>query len=375
MKIIADENIDFLSETFAKHGELIRMNGRNIPEFLTPGIDALIVRSVTKINSLPEKSNLKFVGTTTIGTDHINIDLLHKNGIYFSNAAGCNSTAVAEWTIAAILNYICTNSLELNKIKLGIVGFGNIGKKVNLLAGKLGIQTFVNDPPLQDEGFNFPFVTLENLEECDIITFHLPLTKSGKYPSYGLIDENHTVLNSNVKLLINSSRGEIISIKTLKKFAESGEKSVYLDVWEGEPVIDTYFLDYVELATPHIAGYTAEGKFNGTMMIYEQFCNFFGFPQSDKLELPKMMVRFTRKDVPALENVSSLLSTIAHHKEDTEQLKKAKSLLQDDLGKYFDELRKNYLPRREWSNIILKSSDFNNNEIVILQTLGFNFED
>lgn len=375
MKIIADENIDFLSQTFAKHCELITVNGRKIPELLNPGIDALIIRSVTKINSLPEKSNLKFVGTATIGIDHINIDLMQKNGIYFTNAGGCNSTGVAEWTIAAILNYICSNSLDVNKIKLGVIGFGNIGKKVNSIARKLGIQTFVNDPPLEDEGFDFPFVPLESLAECDILTFHLPLTNSGKYPSYGLINESHNLLNSNVKLIVNSSRGEIISNKSLKKFAESGEKTVYLDVWEGEPVIDTNLFDYVELATPHIAGYTLEGKFNGTMIIYEQFCKFFGFPQTDKLELPKIQVRFNRKNVSALENVATLLSTIARHKEDTEKLKKAKSLLRDDLGKYFDELRKNYLPRREWSNIILKSSDFNKREILILQTLGFNFED
>lgn len=287
IKIIADENLAYPNELFSQFGEVRLVNGRNISNSMLKDIDVLIVRSVTDVNeSLLAGTNVKFVGTATIGTDHIDIDYLNKNGIAFASAAGCNSYAVAEYLVAALLFTAVKENFSVKDKTIGVVGVGNVGSKVVRFCEALEMRILKNDPPLYRAGKLSDALPLNDLFDADIISLHVPLTFEGENKTFHLFDEDKlNRLKDNV-ILINTSRGSVVNNNSLKEIIEKKNLKIIWDVWENEPNIDEQLVDQVIIGTPHIAGYTFEGKVNGTIMIYEALVEFLKKEKFISLKLP-----------------------------------------------------------------------------------------
>ncbi len=287
LNILVDENIPFAEKIFSKIGNVQTSHGRKIENRDLKDIDALIVRSITRVNQeLLEDSAVKFVGTATIGTDHIDIEYLNKKSMGFSNASGSNANSVAEYVFAVIFHYCKTYQKKMNQLSLGVVGIGNIGSIVADRAEKLGMKVMQNDPPLElrKQGVKKEFYKLEDLMGADIITIHTPLTRTGKYSTFYLFDEN--ILNKLGKntLLINSARGAVVDNNyLLQMLKQNKNKNAVLDVWEGEPHINPGLLEKVYMGTPHIAGYSFDGKVNGAVMMHNKVCEHFNI--DSKLDL------------------------------------------------------------------------------------------
>jgi erythronate-4-phosphate dehydrogenase len=270
LKIVADENIAYAQHFFADMGELILLPGRAISRSDVQDADILLVRSVTSVNrELLEGSSVRFVGSCTIGTDHVDAQWLSENNIHFSYAPSCNAQAVVEYVLAALLAL----EVDLSVSKVGIVGCGNVGGRLLRCLQKSGFDVVGCDPFLVDS--DLPLVDFEKIITCDVICLHTPLTKSGAHPTYHIFDKSVINKLKAGAVLLNAGRGAVIdNAALLRRIENSGDLNVVLDVWENEPAISDDLLAHVAIGTPHIAGYSAEGKLRGTEMVYEALCNF-----------------------------------------------------------------------------------------------------
>ncbi|MEG0405579.1 MAG: 4-phosphoerythronate dehydrogenase [Acinetobacter sp.] len=348
MKIIADENLAFTDYFFAEFAEIQHKAGRTLTHVDVQDADALLVRSVTKVNhALIDQTKIQFVGSATIGTDHLDILALEQQNIAWSNAAGCNAQAVAEYVITALL-HLNIDLLEQEKaFTLAIVGLGNVGKRLAIMAQLLGWNVIGYDPYVQLAGIeNLSFDEL--LKHADAISIHVPLTLSGEYPTQHLFNEAAFAAMKPSAILINSARGPVIQQSALMADIEKTKRQVVLDVFEFEPEIPEILLNMLALATPHIAGYSLEGKARGTQMIYEAFCRKFAYPASKQFEsqLPSVAPYFEQQALNAA--LRQHLTQIYDIATDDQQLR---DCVQN--GKVeqtaFDLLRKNYPLRREWA--------------------------
>jgi len=281
MKIVADDKIPFLKGVLEPYTEVIYLPGKQIDNKVLKDADALLIRTRTKCNSSILKGTaVKFIGTATIGYDHIDTEYCRKNGITWTNAPGCNSSSVQQYIAAALLRISGKFKYKLKNKTIGIVGVGNVGSKVEKLARVLEMNVLLNDPPrARKEGSN-GFVTLDQLLiESDIVTAHVPLNLTGEDKTYHLFDEKSFGMMRRGTWFINSSRGEVIDTAALKNAIDSGKlMGTVVDVWENEPDIDTELLEKAFLSTPHIAGYSTDGKANGTSMAVSSLCKFFNLP-------------------------------------------------------------------------------------------------
>lgn len=279
MKLVADINIPFLKGVFDLYFDnVILLPAKEINREVIKDADALLVRTRTFCNAeFLEGSNVKFIGTATIGFDHIDTEFCNSRGIEWVSAPGCNSGAVQQWVAASLIHISKSKGINLDGKTLGIVGVGNVGRKVLEVALALGMKVLCCDPPRKKIEHLSDFVDLKTIaQQSDFITFHVPLTYQGIDSTYHLVDE--TLINSlkdNV-ILINSSRGEVIETQSLINAINNRKfTSVALDVWENEPNISNELLELVDIATPHIAGYSLEGKVNGTAMVVDALSKFF----------------------------------------------------------------------------------------------------
>ncbi|BBV65037.1 4-phosphoerythronate dehydrogenase PdxB [Kluyvera ascorbata] len=371
MKILVDENMPYARELFSRLGEVRAVPGRPIPTDALTDADALMVRSVTKVNEalLGDKA-IKFVGTATAGTDHVDQSWLTQAGIGFSAAPGCNAIAVVEYVFSALLMLAERDGFALADRTVGIVGVGNVGGRLQKRLEALGIKTLLCDPPRADNGDEGDFRSLDELvAEADVITFHTPLYKEGQYKSLHLADEALIRRLKPGTILINACRGPVVDNAALLKCLEEGQNlSVVLDVWEPEPDLNLALLDKVDLGTSHIAGYTLEGKARGTTQVFEAYSQFIGQPQEVALSTLLPAPEFGRislhgpLDQPTLKRLAHLVYDV---RRDDAPLRKVAGIPGE-----FDKLRKNYLERREWSSLTVECDDADAAEL--LQKLGFN---
>lgn len=379
-----DEDIPFAKEVFGRIGTVKTINGREITNRILRDYDILIIRSITKVDEeLLQNCGIKFIGTATTGTDHIEIDYLKKAGIGFANAAGSNTNSVVEYVFAALFDYCSEKNIDIRKTTLGIVGAGNIGGQIAKKAEQLGINILKNDPPLEEKGMGEKFYTLDDLMDADFITIHTSLTNTGKYPTYHLFDEARINKLNPDAVLINTARGAVIDNKALLKALEKRKiKDVILDVWENEPFIDIDLLKKVWRGTPHIAGYSFEGKINGTIIIYNKLCEFFNIKNrltiSDIIPDEKQNIIYAKYYGNYETTISKIIKQVYNFEDDFKQLKKL--IHQSDReahGKIFDLLRKNYPVRNEFYKFKVKIEKISNyNEISkTLQILGFHITD
>jgi len=350
MNIVIDENIEFAESAFRKYGNITLVHGREITNALLKNADALIIRSITKVDkNLLNETPVKFIGTATIGIDHLDIDYLRSRSITLASAPGCNSFAVAEYVITAFAKIVAKNNLA-GKIKsVGIIGYGHIGSKVVKYFENLGYTLIINDPPLEKKGkHNINFGTLDEALKCDVITLHVPYTKNGEFPTHHLIDVDELNRIKEKAVLINTSRGGVVNNSALKNILKVKRIFTAFDVWENEPHPSLELVELCDISTPHIAGYSLEGKANGTMMIEKAFANFTEVESDWEPKLPAV-----RRSNIIIENESDpiqLLCKTTNNIYDIEKdsLHLKESLIEDQ--NCFDNLRKNYSPRREFSN-------------------------
>jgi erythronate-4-phosphate dehydrogenase len=281
MKIVADDKIPFLKGVLEPFAEVIYLPGKQIDRKVLKDADALLTRTRTKCTpSLLRGTSLKFIGTATIGFDHIDTEFCKKNRITWTNAPGCNSSSVQQYIAAALLKIALEFKTKLKGKTIGIVGVGNVGSKVEKLARLLDMNVLLNDPPrARKEGAN-NFVSLETvLSESDIVTLHVPLNIVGEDCTWHLFDDKNLKKMRKGTWFINTSRGEVAETLALKQVMESGKfRGVVIDVWENEPDIDRELMERTFISTPHIAGYSTDGKANGTSMVVNSLCRFFNLP-------------------------------------------------------------------------------------------------
>lgn len=360
MLIVADENIPLLDAFFGDIGEIRRVSGRTMSTEDVRDADVLLVRSVTRVDrALLEGSRVRFVGTATIGTDHIDLGWLKENGIQFSAAPGCNANSVAEYVLAVLSLYAERCALDdWSQLSVGIVGVGNVGSELAEKLARLGFRIKLCDPPRAERERETAdtFVDLDEALACDVVSFHTPLTRDSQHPTYHMIGERELSGFTSEQLLINAGRGGVIDGVALQaRLDQANAPLVALDVWEQEPRISSELVDRVWLATPHIGGYSLEGKVQGTEMIYQTMSRFMGLP------VRKQAGQFLPE--PALSKVSFTsaadernaiqiaLRACYDPRQDDARLRHAMKAPEDERGAAFDRLRRDYPVRRECSSL------------------------
>lgn len=347
MKIIADENLALTEYFFSDVAQVVSLPGRTLNSVDVHEADALLVRSITQVNqALLHGSSVKFVGSATIGIDHLDTDYLQQQNITWANAAGCNAQAVAEYVVTALL-YIRPQLLFAGKtFTLGIVGLGNVGQRLAKVANALGWQVVGSDPFVSHA--DIQHVSFEELLQlADAVSIHVPLTHTGTHPTYHLFNEKVFSQLKPQAIVLNSARGAVVSEQALLKDIQQTQRDVVLDVFEHEPKISADLLDAVTLVTPHIAGYSLEGKARGTQMIYDAFCD----------HLQQCVQKDFTTQLPVCQQFQQPLRMALK-----QNIKQIYDIAQDDRNlracvdhqmvsqHAFDALRKNYALRREWAS-------------------------
>ena len=279
MKVIVDNKIPYIAGEIEKIADkVVYLPGDAFTKEEVKEADALVVRTRTHCNrDLLEGSQVKFIVTATIGFDHIDTEYCHEAGIAWTNCPGCNAGSVEQYIHSVLLLLKREKGLKLKEATLGIVGVGHVGSRVKRMAESLGMKVLLNDPPRADKGEK-GFVDLRTIaSESDVITFHTPLIKEGIYRTYHLVDKDFLFSLKRNPVIINSSRGEVVDTASLLIALSAGKvKDAVIDTWEYEPVISRELMEVAFLATPHIAGYSADGKANATRMSLEALARFFG---------------------------------------------------------------------------------------------------
>ncbi len=278
IKIVIDNKIPMIKGVLEPFADVSYCNPFDINSEVVKDKDALIIRTRTKCNeSLLKNSTVKFIATATIGYDHIDTNYCDSNNIKWMNAPGCNSASVNQYIASAIVTIANKKNLDLTKTTIGIVGVGNVGSKIARTAKLLGMSVLLNDPPRARKEGQAGFVELNELvEKSDIITFHVPLIKEGVDKTYHMADDAFFNKLKSEKIIFNSSRGAVVETAAFKNAIKNGKvKAALLDVWEKEPDIDLELLNLVDIATPHIAGYSADGKANGTAACINGVSDYF----------------------------------------------------------------------------------------------------
>jgi len=362
MKIVADSNMPALKETFGLHGRLVRVPGREIKRADLADADVLLVRSVTQVNAgLLQGTNVAFVGSATIGIDHLDTDWLEENDIAWAHAPGCNADAAAQYTLAMM--WLACERLErdFRRQRVGIIGRGNVGRRLELLLKTLDILVMACDPPLQDEPRQDrtapPLVSMAEACANDIISLHVPLTQTGKYPTRNLFDHARLASLQPGTLLVNTSRGGVIEKTALLKRLQSGHLHAALDVWPDEPFIAPELLTAVTVATPHVAGYSIEGKRAGTEMIYQAFCSTFAFtPTGQTEDRISTVTHDFLSSAPANDRLQSLIYSSCPVARDDAALRALTRLPQAEEWLQFDALRSAYPERHEFKSHLISDT-------------------
>jgi erythronate-4-phosphate dehydrogenase len=350
MKIIADHDIPFLKGVMEPYAEVIYLPGKEIDRTVVNDADALLIRTRTKCTeNLLKGTRIRFIGTATIGFDHIDTQYCDRHNIRWTNAPGCNSTSVYQYIATSLLRMASEFRFNLKDKTIGIVGVGNVGSKVEKFARTLGMNVLLNDPPRARGEGDKNFVMLGNiLYNADIITVHVPLNIVGDDKTYHLFNDRSFKKMKKGAWFINTSRGEVTDTAALKKTVDSGKVGgVVIDVWENEPEIDLDLMAKAFIATPHIAGYSTDGKANGTAMVVNSLSRIFGFP----------LENWYPGNVPKPANPEITIDDRGKSDEDIirEAVFQTYNITQDDLKLRFsptdfEKQRGNYPMRREFTS-------------------------
>jgi len=371
MKIVADDKIPFLKGALEPYAEVIYIPGKQIDREILKDCDALLIRTRTKCTAdLLDGTNVRFIGTATIGFDHIDTHYCNKNKIIWTNAPGCNSSSVQQYIAAALLKVSSENSFNLRGKTLGIVGVGNVGSKVEKFAQTIGMNVLLCDPPRARVEGKKNFRSLNALlSESDIVTVHVPLNVVGEYYTYHLFNEERFKKIRRGAWFFNSSRGEVAETNALKRVLDSGKLGgAVIDVWENEPDIDAELMQQAFIATPHIAGYSTDGKANGTAMVVNSLSKYFNLSLENwypgNVPLPAFpSISIDCKGKSEEEIFREIVLHTYNIDEDNERLRLSPS--------DFEKLRGDYPLRREFTSYSVRLKDGSEEVRQMLETLGF----
>jgi erythronate-4-phosphate dehydrogenase len=369
LRILADENIPAVTQSLGALGCVERINGRSLQRSQLQGADALLVRSVTRVNeALLTGSSIKFIGSATSGVDHIDREYLARQGIAFAHAPGSNANSVVEYVLSAIAAVDDMLERLFDGGEVGIVGYGYVGKALAARLGALNIRYRVFDPWLDQSSVSCA-ATLEEVLGCDVVSMHPELTTEQPWPSHHLLGQDELQRISSETLLINTSRGSVVDNDALLALLETGSGALtVLDVWDPEPNINASLLEYVTLGTPHIAGYSLDGKLKATRMLCDALAGYFQLPplQSDSLHVAAAEI-----SVPNTVSGSALVRHLLQCRYDITRddgfLREMVCAAPNDHGVGFDHLRKHYAERRELSNSLVLCEKENH---ALVESLG-----
>ncbi len=371
ISIVADNKIPFLKGALERVANIEYLPGRDIGPRHVREADALILRTRTRCDEkLLGNSQVKYIATATIGYDHLDLDFLESRGIRWSNAPGCNSGSVMQY-IASSLSYIVDKTgRPFHDLTLGIIGVGHVGKKVEKLALLTGMGVLLNDPPREREEGPDSFTDLETLlRESDVVTIHVPLNRTGRDKTFHIADHDFLGKMKKASWLINTSRGEVVNTAALREtLVNRNIAGAILDVWENEPDIDRMLLELSDIGTPHIAGYSLDGKANGTSQSVRAVSRFFSLGMDDwypgSIPSPPDSIIQVENSLLSLEQ---LVKIVFNHTYDI----MADSYRLNGGPEHFEKLRDNYPQRREFGAYSVKFADPADRNIEILQKLGF----
>jgi len=375
MKIVADENIPLLDRFFGEMGDVRAKPGRDISPEDVRDADVLIVRSVTTVDrNLLEGSSVRFVGTCTIGTDHLDTDYLDTQDIQYANAPGSNANAVVEYVLSCLSILTETNNLDFDQCRIGLVGYGNVGSLLAWRLRKMGLSCLACDPFLDQDEYDLS--PLSEVLDCDVISLHVPLTSGGEYPTHHMIAKDQLEQLRANQVLINTSRGAVVDNSSLldRLRADDGFTAI-LDVWENEPIIDPELARRVLIGTPHIAGYSFDGKVAGTEMIYKALCKYLGFPVRHKAgqfleEPPLSKMAFT--SVADLDwCIHTAIRACFDVRHDHSLLLSTMHLGEQERAQAFDRFRRDYRCRREFSGVKVQLKQVDSELHTKFKALGF----
>lgn len=372
MKIIIDDKIPYIRGAFEDVAEVIYLPGSKTTAEIAKNADAIVTRTRTICNEkLLAGSSVKFIATATIGYDHIDTDYCDAAGIKWTNAPGCNSKSVEQYIASALMVLAETKKLKLKDLCIGIVGVGNVGSKVAKICKIFGMKVLLNDPPRERAEGSDKFVSLETIKnEADIISLHVPLNIKGEDATFHMGNESFFSALKKRPVLINSCRGEVIETDAVKKALKTKQLSSFVcDCWENEPDLDLELLEMTEIATPHIAGYSKDGKAKGTLMSVLAISDFFGLGlnnwQPSGVELPTNPI--IEIDGEGMNEQEVFSKAILH----TYDIRHDDKLLRLS-PEHFEQQRGDYPTRREFQAFIVRTQRVEEKTLEKLELLGFN---
>jgi erythronate-4-phosphate dehydrogenase len=378
LRIALDRNSPFAEEAFGAIGEVRRVDTGAFTHRLLRDVDVLIVRSETAVNAgLLDGTAVKFVGTLTIGTDHIDTSYLQTRGITFASAPGSNANSVKEYIVAALLGLARRYGFSLKGKVLGVVGVGNIGSRVARAAEAMGMTVLQNDPPLRRLTGDHKFLRLDELMSADILTLHVPLTREGEDATYHLFDKERIGKMKPGGILLNTSRGSVVDTRALLEALGDGHlDGAILDVWEKEPTISPDLLEKVTYGTPHIAGYSLDGKVNAVRMVQKAVRQYFAlgsdWDPTERLPRPeKDVIRLPSTDLSSEEMLRLAVEQCYALQEDDDNLRKILLLPVPKRPEHFVGLRTGYRLRREFMAYTIEMPPRLAPLRTTLQALGF----
>lgn len=380
MKIVADRAIPFVERLFGQLGEVILLDGHRISTASLAGADALIVRTVTRVDAaLLDGTSVRFVGSATSGHDHVDTGWLHSNDIGFASAPGCNAQSVAEYVLSCLFVLEEQGRIDLASATVGIIGCGHVGSTLFHCLDALGLRVLLNDPPLQQTGSQLPLCSLDEVLDADVITLHVPLETGGDYPTRHLLNRERLHRLRDQVVLINAARGGVVDEQALADFMAGRRRaSVVLDVWENEPGIDASLLAGVTLGTPHIAGYSLDAKLAGTLSVFRQACRYFGITP-DESAIPALPEpRLNRIRLSGYNEKLDMIrmAVLAGYdvRGDAAALRQMLTLAPEEARVCFSELRNHYPVRRGFSALTVEIGHRAADAAVALAQLGFRVE-
>jgi erythronate-4-phosphate dehydrogenase len=380
LKIVADNAIPFVEKFFSCIGELELVEGRKINAEVVKDADVLVARTITKVNSaLLEGSAVGVVVSPSSGCDHIDLDYLEQQSIECISTPGSNAVSVAEYVLSALCVLADQNAFDLSQKKVGIVGCGNVGSQLRLMLETLGLECLVCDPFLKDASRDDGYCDLSAIKEADIVSLHVPLSRDGRYPTRGMIDAEFFEGLFEDVILINTSRGAVVDEVALKAFLNQHSQAMaVIDVWANEPDIDVDLIRSVDIATPHIAGYSMDAKLRATCGVFEQLCDYLEIDSyfeglNDVFPLDEEKEISLSPDQSDIDLLSLAILASYDVRSDAAALRR---MLEDNVQEragYFDELRNNHPIRREFSSVRIGLTKDAENQREKLLKLGFRF--
>ncbi len=376
IKVVADEAIPFLSAYFSHIAEVELLPGHEISRGCLGDADVLVCRTVTRVNeALLRDTGIKIVASPTSGLDHVDHEYLESRNIALRNAPGCNANSVAEYVLSALFVLAQQHQIQLADRSVGIVGCGHVGSRLKQLLESLGIAYRLCDPFLSSDS-NDSYEDMDAIAECDIISLHVPLTDTGPYPTRNLLDERFFASLDRDAVIVNTCRGGVVNETALEQFKTSRPGALLVnDVWENEPEVNEQLVWMSDIATPHIAGYSLDGKLAATRVVYEQVCEFFheGSHADPKTALlpQRETIRLVGDDENELDTVALAILASYDVRSDAAAMRRMLEKEVKDRAAYFLDLRNNYPPRREFSSLHIELENESDGLTEKLIRLGF----